>query len=121
MRRAPVGNVLVIVAAGDRDVNDKEQDLGEPVQNPTDVARFFNHREIVEQGRKARLGGRSFGGRNGKENYPVSLRTRRHALKMSRFMIVLIRFFDHLPPRTAASVRFETVRPTITRTQDRRA
>jgi hypothetical protein len=54
MRRAPGGDVLVVVAVGYGAADDQQQDLVEPVGDPPHVARVLHHGEVVEQRGKAR-------------------------------------------------------------------
>jgi hypothetical protein len=58
MRRAPGGDVLVVVAVGDGAADHQEQDLGQRMQDPPHVTRVLHLREVVEQRGEARLAGR---------------------------------------------------------------
>ena len=62
MRRAPGGDVLVVVAVGNGAANHEQQHLGERMQDPPHVARVLHLREVIEQRRKARLPGQGLGG-----------------------------------------------------------
>ena len=53
MRRAPGGDVLVVVAVGDGAADDQQEDLVEPVADPPHVTRILDRGEVVEQRRKA--------------------------------------------------------------------
>ena len=62
MRRAPAGDVLVVVAVGDGAADDEQQDLRQRMQDPPHVARVLHLGEVIEQRREARLPGQGFGG-----------------------------------------------------------
>jgi len=64
MRRAPGGDVLVVVAVGDGAADDEQEDLVEPVGDPPRVARVLHHGEMLEQRCEARLPGQALGGRD---------------------------------------------------------
>jgi putative transposase len=64
MRRAPGGDVLVVVAVGDGAADHQQQDLGQRMQNPPHVTRVLHLGEVVEQRVEARLPGQGFGGMN---------------------------------------------------------
>ena len=63
MRRAPGGDVLVVVAVGDGAADHQEQDLGERVQDPPHIARILHLRQVIEQRGEARLPGQGLGRR----------------------------------------------------------
>ena len=60
MRRAPGGDVLVVVAVGDGAADDEQQDLRQRMQDPPHVARVLDLGEVIEQRREARLPGQGF-------------------------------------------------------------
>jgi len=62
MRLAPGGDVLVVVAVGDRAADYQQQDLRQRVQDAPHVARFLHRREMRQKRRKARPAGKSGGG-----------------------------------------------------------
>ena len=64
VRRAPGGDVLVVVAVGDGAADHEQEDLVEPVGDPPHVARVLDLGEVLEQGREARLPGQGLGGRD---------------------------------------------------------
>ena len=49
MRFAPGGDVVVIVAIRDRAANDKEQDLGQRMHDPADIARIVDRGEVLQK------------------------------------------------------------------------
>ena len=57
VRRPPGGDVLVIVAVGDRAADHQQQHLRQRVQDAPHVARVLDLGEVIEQRREARLPG----------------------------------------------------------------
>ena len=76
MRRAPAGDVLVVVAVGDGTADDEQKDLLQRMQDPPHVAWVLDLGEMIEQRREARLPGQSFGGQGFDERGQGRLRFR---------------------------------------------
>ncbi len=55
MRRAPGGNVLVVVAIGGAAADHQKENLRQRMQDPPHVARILHSRKVVEQRGKPRL------------------------------------------------------------------
>ena len=64
MRRAPGGDILVVVAVGNRAADHQQQHLGERMQDPPHVAWVLHLRKVLEQRREARLPGQGLGQRD---------------------------------------------------------
>ena len=61
MRRAPGGDVFVVVAIGDTAADHQKENLRQRMQDPPHVARVLHLRKVVEQRGKPRLPGQGLG------------------------------------------------------------
>ena len=61
MRRAPGGDVFVVVAIGDATADHQKENLRQRMQDPPHVARVLHLRKVVEQRGKPRLPGQGLG------------------------------------------------------------
>jgi hypothetical protein len=55
MRRAPGGDIVIVVAIRDRAANDQEQDFRQGMKDPADIARIINCGQVFQEHREPRL------------------------------------------------------------------